>query len=114
MDLARQHAADRVYRCMTGCSGRSPNSRPIAVVFAACGSGGGPPVIDAGPSLTIQVSPLGDDSADGIARPVETLRRAIGIATEDHRVNAIELAAGTKDTRDRQAHADAQPRQRPA
>jgi hypothetical protein len=46
---------------------------------------------------TVQVSPEGDDANDGFNMPVRTLKRGIGIATENTAITAILVAPGRYD-----------------
>ena len=46
------------------------------------------------PSTTVSVSNTGDDANDGIAGPVKTLKRAIGIAAANPTITTIALATG--------------------
>jgi len=74
----------------------------IALAFAACGGDSERPAPDAAadaspdavPTLTLQVSKDGSDLHDGFEKPVETLARAIEIATADGRVADIVLGPG--------------------
>jgi hypothetical protein len=77
------------------------SSAAIVVAAVACGGGNqrevdaGPPV-DAplGPGLIVSVSTEGNDAHDGITQPVETLKRAVAIATANPQVTDIVLATG--------------------
>jgi hypothetical protein len=50
---------------------------------------------DGPPAVTVQVSPTGDDTSDGVARPVKTLKRAFALAVADGRITRVALASGT-------------------
>src|SRR5690348_15434162 len=76
----------------------------IALVMVACDDGPHgslPKPPDAGPPdsprtsfLVVSVSPDGNDGHDGFSLPVETLKRAVEIATANPDVSDIVLAAG--------------------
>jgi len=85
-------------------------SAAIVVAAVACGGGNervvdaGPPV-DAplGPGLIVSVSNDGNDAHDGITQSVETLKRAVAIATANPQVTDIILATGRYTTRQGEA-----------
>jgi hypothetical protein len=56
-----------------------------------------------GPPLTVVVSPRGDDTSDGIVMAVKTLKRGVAVATANHRVTEIVVAAGSYTTRNGEA-----------
>jgi len=74
----------------------------LVLLVAACGNvknddqtgDDAAPPPDDNPSSTVNVAPTGDDAADGIAAPVKTLKRAIGIAGANPMITTISLAAG--------------------
>lgn len=72
----------------------------LFVVAAACGFprppnvGDDVPIDSSVPSLTVRVSPAGNDGNDGLVQPVKSLKRAIAIASANTTVTTIALAAG--------------------
>lgn len=50
------------------------------------------------PGTTIQVAGTGDDSNDGITKPIKTLKHAIGLASQSHQITNIVLASGRYST----------------
>jgi uncharacterized protein DUF1565 len=73
----------------------------FVLLVAACGNvknddqaGDAAPPADDSPNTTVKVAPTGDDAADGIAAPVKTLKRGIGIAGTNPMITTISLAAG--------------------
>ncbi len=85
---------------VVACVGDEPvagNPAPFGGTDA--GEAGAPPGTDggteaAGPATTIQVTPDGNDNADGYLKPVKTLKRALGIAKAG---DTVKLAAGRYD-----------------
>lgn len=85
---------------MIACVGDEPvagNPAPFGGTDA--GEAGTPPGADAGaeaagPATTVQVTPEGNDNADGYLKPVKTLKRALGIAKAG---DTVKLAAGRYD-----------------
>src|SRR5882672_3860397 len=93
---------DAGHRALAGSS--------AAIVVAAIGCGGGSEraAVDAGdaplgPGLIVSVSNEGNDAHDGITQPVETLKRAVAIATANPQVTDIVLATGRYTTRQGEA-----------
>jgi len=76
------------------------------MVVVACGKVGDIPTDAAGgsadaldPKTTIQVATTGDDdTADGLSKPVKTLKRAFALATANGAITTISLAAGKYGT----------------
>lgn len=80
-----------------------------AAVLVACGTVNNPAVDGGGsgsgsdadvppdPATTVQVSPAGNDTNDGHAAPVRTLKHALGIAAADATITRIQLAGGRYD-----------------
>jgi hypothetical protein len=74
--------------------------RVSLVTVVACGSvkNNNPDAApDMGAGKTLQVATSGDDSNDGITKPVKTLKHAIGLALADGSITAIQLASGRYD-----------------
>jgi hypothetical protein len=46
------------------------------------------------PAVVVMVSTSGDDGSDGLAKPVRTLKRAIGLATTNDLIKTISLSVG--------------------
>lgn len=82
------------------CVGDEPvAANPAPFGGADAGDAGTPPASDggpeaSGPATTIQVTPEGNDNADGYQKPVKTLKRALGIAKAG---DTVKLAAGRYD-----------------
>ena len=73
-------------------SASAPALLVAATGVAACGFPQPADVPEDEPRL--HVSPLGDDTADGVTAPVRTLKRALGLATVNPALRAVELAGG--------------------
>jgi hypothetical protein len=82
--------------CLTpACGGDDGNDRPGPDAGPGSGpDGGGTSDGGPAPTLTVLVSKDGSDLHDGIDKPVETLRRAIELATADPRITDIAIAPG--------------------
>ena len=82
------------------CVGDEPvAANPAPFGGTDAGEAGPPPAADGGaeaavPGTTIQVTPEGNDNADGYLKPVKTLKRALGIAKSG---DTVKLAAGRYD-----------------
>lgn len=63
-------------------------------VVAACGFPRPADVPDDAVGLTVQVSASGDDANDGLANPVKTVKRAIGLAAANKEITMIAVAGG--------------------
>jgi hypothetical protein len=61
---------------------------------AACGFPRPADVPDDAVGLTVQVSTSGDDASDGLANPVKTVKRAIGLAAANKEITMIAVAGG--------------------
>jgi len=70
----------------------------VSCAVAGCGFPRPADVPDDAVALTIQVSASGDDANDGLANPVKTLKRAIGLAVANREITMIAVADGRYET----------------